>query len=192
MQPNDQFFHRMIDIIEQDVVPLTLRGVKMGAKAFGAAIVKRKDLSLVLATTNTQYASPLWHGELNAIREFYELQRRPEPSECLLLATHQPCCMCASAVAWGGFPECWYLFGYEQTEEDFNVPFDIQMIRDIFGTDRPNQDNAYYKMRSLAHLIPELPDPALGQKRYEAVRSKYAELAEIFQNTEKIAGMGLV
>ena len=192
MKYDDAFFNRMIDVVEQDVVPLTLRGVKMGAKAFGAALLLKKDLSLVLATTNTQYASPLWHGELNAIREFYELQRRPEPGDCLMLATHQPCCMCASALAWGGISECWYLFGYEQTEEDFNVPFDIQMIRDLFNTDKPNQDNSYYKMRSMAELIPQLSDPAGAKVRYEAVRAKYGELAEIFQNTEKIKGMGLV
>lgn len=189
MKYDDGFFHRMMDIIEEDIIPQTLRGVKMGSKVFGAALVKRKDLSLVVASTNHESSSPLWHGEVYAIREFYELQRRPEPGDCLMLATHQPCCMCASAIAWGGFPEVWYLFGYEQTGADFNIPHDQKMIRDIFGSTEPNPDNSYYRMRSLVDLIPSLADEAKARERYERVRGQYAELSAIYQNAEKVMAL---
>ena len=189
MKYDDDFFHRMMDIIETDIIPQTLRGVKMGAKVFGAALIKRKDLSLVVASTNHEASSPLWHGEVYAIKEFYELQRHPEPSECLMLATHQPCCMCASAIAWGGFPEVWYLFGYEQTGADFNIPHDQKMIRELFGSVEPNPDNSYYKMRSLVSLIDELADPAKARARYQAVSARYAELSEIYQNAEKVMAL---
>ena len=52
MNRDDAFFHRMMDIIEEDIIPQTLRGVKMGAKVFGAALIRRKDLGLVVASTN--------------------------------------------------------------------------------------------------------------------------------------------
>ena len=189
MNRDDAFFHRMMDIIEEDIVPQTLRGVKMGAKVFGAALLRKKDLGLVVASTNHESSSPLWHGEVFAIKEFYELQNHPEPSECLMLATHQPCCMCASAIAWAGFPECWYLFGYEQTGADFNIPHDQKMIRDLFGAAEPNPDNSYYTLRPLIGLIANLSDPVGAQARYEAVRTKYAELSEIYQNSEKVMAL---
>ncbi|UQZ91228.1 nucleoside deaminase [Deltaproteobacteria bacterium Smac51] len=185
MNRDEAFFHRMMDIIENDIVPLTLRGVKMGAKVFGAALITRRDLNLVVASSNHEANSPLWHGEVFAIKEFYELQNHPLPDECLMLATHQPCCMCASAIAWGGFPEVWYLFGYDQTNEDFNIPHDQKMIQDIFKTKEPNPDNSYYTMKPLMGLVPEMKDQAAANKRYEAVKARYAELSAIYQNSEK-------
>lgn len=189
MQSNDVFFHRMMDIVEKDIEPLTLRGVKMGAKVFGAALVRKKDLSLVVASTNHEASSPLWHGEVFAIKEFFELQNHPDPADCLLLATHQPCCMCASAIAWAGIPEVWYLFGYEQTTADFNIPHDQKMIRDLFGAAEPNPDNSYYTMRSLVKLIDQSAYPAKARARYEAARSAYAQLSEIYQNSEKVMAL---
>ncbi len=189
MKYDDAFFHRLMDIVEEDIVPQTLRGVKMGAKVFGAALITRKRLGLVVAATNHEASSPLWHGEVQAIKEFYELQRHPEPGECLMLATHQPCCMCASAIAWGGFPEVWYIFGYEQTGADFNIPHDQKMIRELFGAAAPNPDNAYYTMRSLVDLIPSLSDHGRARARYEKLRATYAELSAIYQNSEKVMAL---
>lgn len=185
MPYDDAFFHRMMDIVEEDIIPQTFRGVKMGAKVFGAALIRRSDLGLVVASTNHEASSPLWHGEVYAIKEFYELQNHPAPGDCMMLATHQPCCMCASAIAWGGFPEAWYLFGYEQTGADFNIPHDQKMIRDIFGTTEPNPDNDYYTMRPLMGLVSGLADPEWAKARYESVARRYAELSATYQNADK-------
>lgn len=189
MKYDDAFFHHMLDLVENDIVPQTRRGVKMGAKVFGAALLERESLELVVASTNHEASSPLWHGEVYAIKEFYELQNHPAPERCMMLATHQPCCMCASAIAWGGFPEVWYLFGYEQTGADFNIPHDQKMIRDIFGTTEPNPDNSYYKMRSLMDLVPDLADPERARQRYEAVKAGYAELSRVYQSGKKVMAL---
>ena len=189
MEYDDSFFHRMFDIAENDIIPQTLRGVKMGSKVFGAALLARNNLDLVFASTNHERSSPLWHGEVYAIKEFYEMQNHPAPGDCLMLATHQPCCMCASAIAWGGFPEVWYLFGYEQTGQDFNIPHDQKMIQDIFKTTEPNPDNSYYHMRSLVKLIDDLKAPAKARTRYEQLMSRYADLSEIYQNSEKVIAL---
>lgn len=187
---DDAFFHHMLDVIENDIAPLTLRGVKMGAKVFGAALMRRDNNKLVVASTNHEASSPLWHGEVYAIKEFYELQNHPDPKECMMLATHQPCCMCASAIAWGGFPEVWYLFGYEQTGADFNIPHDQKMIRDIFNATEPNPDNSYYTMRSLVELIPKLEDPEKAEARVEIIRREYAEMSGIYQSGKKVMALG--
>lgn len=81
---------RLLDVIEQEIVPLTRAGVASGNKIFGAAIVRRADLSTVVAETNNETENPLWHGEIHAIKRFFELpaEDRPAPADCLLLATH--------------------------------------------------------------------------------------------------------
>ena len=43
---------RLLDVIEHDIVPMTADGVSHGNKLFGAAILRKNDLSLVLAETS--------------------------------------------------------------------------------------------------------------------------------------------
>ena len=90
---------RMLDVIEQDIVPLTRRGVGEGNKLFGAAILG-PDGALVVAETNNETENPLWHGEMHAIRRFFQIDatERPAPADCLFLATHEPCSLCLSGI----------------------------------------------------------------------------------------------
>ena len=64
---------RLLDVMENDILPLTEAGVAAGNKVFGAAILRKSDLSLVLAETNNEMENPLWHGEVHALKRFYEL-----------------------------------------------------------------------------------------------------------------------
>jgi len=57
---------RLFDVIEHDIVPLTAKGVARGNKLFGAAILKKDDLSLLIAEPNNELENPLWHGEATA------------------------------------------------------------------------------------------------------------------------------
>ena len=50
---------RLLDVIEFDILPLTRDGVAAGNKVFGAAILHKSDLSLVLAETNNETENPL-------------------------------------------------------------------------------------------------------------------------------------
>ena len=68
---------RLLDVIETDIAARTRQGVAGGNKLFGAAILRKSDLSLVIAETNNETENPLWHGEMHAIKRFYELPRRP-------------------------------------------------------------------------------------------------------------------
>ena len=58
---------RCLDVIEHDVVPLTRVGVAVGNKVFGAAILRKSDLSLVVAGTNAETENPLYHGEISTL-----------------------------------------------------------------------------------------------------------------------------
>ena len=65
---------------------------------FGAAILRKVDLSLVIAGTNEETVNPLWHGEIDALNRFYQLSDRPDSRNLIFLATHEPCPMCMSAI----------------------------------------------------------------------------------------------
>ncbi len=178
-------FYRFLDVIEQDIAPLTARGVSIGSKVFGAAVLRKKDLSLVVAGTNHEAFSPLWHGEVYTIKLFYELQGHPDPSECIFLSTHEPCSMCISALAWAGFSEIYYFFGYEQTRDDFSIPHDLRILREVFNCDAPSRENSYFTSHSLAEMVQGLENPEKGRARAEQIRQLYAELSAVYQAGEK-------
>lgn len=181
----DALFNRILDVIEFDIVPRTQKNVEIGSKVFGAAVIKKSDLSLVLAETNHEAFSPLWHGEVYTIKMFYEKQGHPEPSDCIFISTHQPCCMCASAIAWSGFKEVYYLFGYQDTKDAFNIPHDMKMIRDLFGTDEPAPKNSYFEWQELADLALGLKDPKAAQERLKKIAGLYAAMSEVYQAGDK-------
>ena len=93
---------RLLEVVHDDIVPATREGVKGGNKVFGAAILRKDDLSVVVAATNNEVKSPLFHGEVVAINTFFELpaSTRPRAEDCIFLATHEPCCLCLSSIAW--------------------------------------------------------------------------------------------
>ena len=181
----DKFFSRLLDVIEYDIAPLTEKAVEIGCKVFGAAVILKKDLSLVLPGTNHEAFSPLWHGEVYTIKLFYEMQGHPDPKDCIFISTHQPCCMCASALAWAGFGDIWYLFGYEDTGKDFKIPHDQKMIREIFGCAEPKPENDYFKWRSIPEEIQKLQNSEIFAERLENLKVIYARLSDKYQAGEK-------
>jgi tRNA(Arg) A34 adenosine deaminase TadA len=122
--------NRLFDVIEDDIVPLTAKGVAQGNKLFGAAILRKHDLSLVIAETNNELENPLWHGEVHCLKRFYELPRadRPETGDCIFLATHEPCSLCLSAITWAGFDNFYYLFSHEDSRDSFAIPHDLKIL----------------------------------------------------------------
>ena len=48
-----------LQTIEHGIIPLTAIGVAGGNKVFGAAILRKDDLSIVIAATNQETQSPL-------------------------------------------------------------------------------------------------------------------------------------
>lgn len=87
------------------IVPLTQAGVNSGAKVFGAAIFDKHNsdsglLKEVTVGTNTETASPLLHGEIQTIQQFYAMPKsegRPDAKDTVFFATHEPCSLCESS-----------------------------------------------------------------------------------------------
>jgi tRNA(Arg) A34 adenosine deaminase TadA len=182
---------RLLDVIELDLVPLTRAGVSGGNKLFGAAILKKSDLSVVIAAVNNETENPLWHGEMHAIKKFYELpaDQRPLTKDCLFLATHEPCSLCLSGITWSGFDNFYYLFSYEDTRDAFGIPHDIQILREVYAVpdpdraqvhpDRPlyNRSNAFFESHAINAMI-----GGLDRSSKEALTSRVDDLSATYRD----------
>ena len=197
----------LFDVIQTDIAARTQQGVRSGNKLFGAAILRKSDLSVVIAETNNETENPLWHGEMHAIKRFYELpaDQRPDPKDCIFLATHEPCSLCLSGITWAGFDNFYYLFSYEDTRDSFGIPHDIAILREVYavpdpGTgavspDRPlyNRVNKFWTSHSLIQMI-----AALDRDHREALMARlddisafYAEASAVYQKDKGTRGIPL-
>ena len=91
----------------------------------------------MIAGTNAETENPLFHGEVSTLNAFYRLPAadRPATRDCLFLSTHEPCSLCLSAITWAGFDNFFYLFGYEDTRDAFNIPHDLKILQEVFGVE---------------------------------------------------------
>lgn len=155
---------RLLDVIENDIVPLTRDRVAAGNKVFGAAILRKSDLTVVVAETNFEIESPLWHGEVHTLNTFYEIPpgERPATSDCLFLATHEPCSLCLSAITWAGYDNFHYLFGYDDTADIFNIPHDLRILDEVFNVRNGAyaRENRYWKSHPITALADAVSEPA--------------------------------
>ncbi|MFN3548858.1 MAG: deaminase [Mesorhizobium sp.] len=178
---------RLLDVIEKDVAPLTRAGVKKGNKLFGAAILAKSDGSLVLAETNNELENPLWHGEVHALKRFYELpkDKRPATGDCLFVATHEPCSLCLSAITWTGFDNFYYLFSHEDSRDAFAIPHDLRILKEVFTLEPGgyNAENAFWKSHSIRKLAAALPEPDRSriEARIAAIARTYDDLSAVYQ-----------
>ncbi len=179
MIPTKSVVARCLDVIEKDILPLTKQAVTEGHNIFGAAVLLAKDLSLVTAGTNRRGLNPVWHGEIVTIGNFYAMTERPDPKDTVFLCTHEPCSMCLSALAWCGFPKVFYLFGYEQTRDDFAMAGDLDILAELFATTVPTRENRYFRMLSLQEAASDFDDPRFWFDRIEAIRKIYKALVPL-------------
>lgn len=108
-----QRMHKLLDIVEQFVLPLSCQGVVYGSPPHGAAIVHSESLALVVAASSEEHANPLHVPECLAIGGALEPQSSPASpplAECLLLTTHSLSSLAREAVAASGIRTVYVLF----------------------------------------------------------------------------------
>lgn len=198
----------ILTITEAQIIPLTRAGVSSGSKVFGASILHRSSLKPHTVATNNERVSPLLHGEINCIQEFFTNpiyntaeNPRPDPKECIFFATHEPCSLCLSGIAWAGFREFYYLFTYQDSKDLFGIPYDIDILQEVFrvraagdteesleGRESYNRRNKFFEGRSLTELVERIEDEAERNRwkgEIERVKALYNELSATYQEGKK-------
>ncbi len=184
---------RLIEVIEAEIIPLTQEGVRRGDKIFGAAMIRKSDLSTILAETNHETENPLWHGEIHAMKRYYEMvnadeSKRVDPKDTIFIASHEPCTLCASAIAWGGYDNFYYLFSHEESRDSFQIGHDLNILKQVFKHEPGGyaRENDYWSAYSLMDLVNNCEGEARQGflDRLDKVRAAYAEMSEIYQSAK--------
>lgn len=195
----------LLSTVEHRIIPITSKGVSSGSKVFGAAILSNTDLIPLTVATNHESLSPLLHGEINCIQQFFTVDfsdpaTRPNPREdCIFFATHEPCSLCLSGIAWTGFKEVYYLFTYENSRDLFSIPYDIDILEQVFRvradgeTDealkmRPlyNRENKFFAAKAVADVVASIVDTA----RREELTKKLIEVKALYNGLSQTYQMG--
>ena len=182
---------RFLEVFKNDILPLTFNGVDLGNKIFGAAIIKKDDYSLVVVGSNNETKNPLWHGEIHTLNKFYELDKKIRPNEknCIFLSSHEPCSLCLSAITFSGFDNFYYLFPYESTSDEFNIPYDLNILKEVFNITNGKymKKNSYWKSYGINSLIEELK--ADNKKKltdsFNKIKKIYIDLSNKYQSSKE-------
>jgi tRNA(Arg) A34 adenosine deaminase TadA len=178
---------RLLEVIENDIIPKTRIGVEAGNKIFGAAILQKSDLSLVVSGTNNEVTNPLFHGEISTLNDFYKLPKinRHEIKDCLFLSTHEPCSLCLSAITWAGFDNFYYFFGYEETRDTFNIPHDLKILEEVFNVRNGayTRNNLFWKSHDVLSMVSEIEDKeaASFDEIVDSIKQAYEILSLSYQ-----------
>jgi len=74
------------------------------ARPFAAVVVDRRTGLVVARGTNQVRVNPLWHAEIDALKQLVSIPRS-DYAGLILYTTAEPCPMCISAILWAGISE---------------------------------------------------------------------------------------
>ena len=96
--------------------------------------------------------------------------------------------MCLSAITFSGFDNFYYLFPYAATNDDFNIPHDLNILKEVFNISdgKYNKENSYWKSQNINLLIENLP-PLEKEKilnQLDEIKTKYLTLSNQYQKNK--------
>jgi len=176
---DSEMAERFLEVIEDTILPMTKEAVREGHNIFGGAVLKSDDLSLVVAGTNRRGIDPTLHGEMVTIHNFFMGPNHPDPAETLFLATHEPCSMCLSALAWSGFRRIYFLFGYDETRDDFRMGDDLRILAEVFSTTVPTRSNSFFELVPIRSMLLDLQERGPFTARISKIKKSYKALSDL-------------
>ena len=69
-------YNKILNIFLNNLIPETKISVSKGNKIFGAFVLNKIDLSLVVTGVNNEIENPIYHGEISTIINFFQLRNQ--------------------------------------------------------------------------------------------------------------------
>ena len=180
-------YNLLLDIFIDTLIPETEIAVQKGNKIFGAFIIKKSDLSIVITGTNNEITNPLYHGEISTLFNFFKIKNL-NPKDYFFISSHEPCSLCLSAITWSGFDNFYYFFEHNDTKSSFHIPHDLNILQEVFNIQggEYNKVNGYWKSFSIIDQIKENEDSNRHNliKKIDKINQLYADLSTQYQNAK--------
>ena len=180
-------YNIILDIFLNNLIPETKISVSKGNKVFGAFVLNKTDLSLIVTGVNKEIENPLYHGEISTIINFFKL-RNFNPKDYLFVSSHEPCSLCLSAITWSGFDNFYYLFPYKETKSTFNIPHDLKILKEVFKIEegKYSKNNSYWQSYSIIEDIKDLQNSEKDKllPKIEEIKKLYEDLSQNYQSAK--------
>ena len=180
-------YNLLLDIFIDTLIPETEIAVQKGNKIFGAFIIKKSDLSIIITGTNNEITNPLYHGEISTLFNFFKIKNL-NPKDYYFITSHEPCSLCLSAITWSGFDNFYYFFEHNDTKSSFHIPHDLNILQEVFNIQggEYNKVNGYWKSFSIIDQIKENEDSNKHNliKKIDKINQLYADLSSQYQNAK--------
>ena len=180
-------YNKILDIFFNNLIPETKISVSKGNKIFGAFVLDKTDLSLVVTGLNNEIENPIYHGEISTIINFFKL-RNLNPKDYLFISSHEPCSLCLSAITWSGFDNFHYLFHYEDTESTFNIPHDLKILKEVFKIDKGqySKNNTFWQSYSILEEIKKLQNSEKDKllAKIKEINKLYEDISNNYQSAK--------
>ena len=184
---NFKKYNKILDIFLNNLIPETKISVSKGNKIFGAFVLNKIDLNLVVTGVNNEIENPIYHGEISTIINFFKL-RNLNPKDYLFISSHEPCSLCLSAITWSGFDNFYYLFHYEETESNFNIPYDLKILKEVYKIDKGeySKNNTFWQSYSIIEEIKELQNSENDKllAKIKEINKLYEDMSNNYQSAK--------